>query len=222
MSGDPRGVVLVSGDGSNLQAIIDEARRGALGVTLAGVVSDRPGVRALDRARQAGIPATVVDYSAAGSRASFGAELAAALAALRPDIVVLAGFMRILPDALVAAYQGRMLNVHPSLLPKYPGLDTYRRALAAGDPSHGSTVHFVIPELDAGPTIIQYRVPIRAGDTVDSLKARIQRGEHEVYPRAIAWLAAGRVALRDGATWLDGMPLASPVLVDEERASSAA
>src|SRR5690606_33055554 len=109
VSGDPRGVVLVSGDGSNLQAIIDEARRGALGVTLAGVVSDRPGVRALDRARQAGIPATVVDYSAAGSRASFGAELAAALAALRPDIVVLAGFMRILPDALVAAYQGRML-----------------------------------------------------------------------------------------------------------------
>jgi phosphoribosylglycinamide formyltransferase-1 len=222
VSSGPRGVVLVSGDGSNLQAIIDEARRGALGVTLAGVLSDRPGVRALERARQAGIPATVIDYAAAGSRTAFGTRLADAMAELRPDIVVLAGFMRILPDALVATYQGRMLNVHPSLLPKYPGLDTYRRALAAGDPAHGSTVHFVIPELDAGPAIIQYRVPIRAGDTADTLKARIQRGEHAIYPRAIAWLAAGRVTLRDGTAWLDGTPLASPVVVDEERASSAA
>jgi phosphoribosylglycinamide formyltransferase-1 len=222
VSREPRGVVLVSGEGSNLQAIIDQVKRGALGVSLVGVVSDRPGVRALERARQAGIPAIVVDYAAAADRAAFGAELATVLASLRPDIVVLAGFMRILPAPLVASFEGRMLNVHPSLLPRYPGLHTYRRALEAGDAEHGATVHFVTPELDAGPAIIQYRIPVHPADTEDSLRARVRAGEYLIYPRAIAWLAAGRAELREGATWLDGRRLSAPVVVDEERASTAA
>jgi len=218
VTGRPRAVVLVSGDGSNLQAIIDQVHRGALDIELAGVVSDRPGVRALARAAAAGIPNLVVDQG--GDRAAFGDRLTTTLRSLQPDLVILAGFMRILPADLVDAYRGRMLNVHPSLLPKYPGLHTYRRALAAGDREHGSTVHFVIPALDAGPGILQFRMPVLAGDTEETLRARVRAGEHLIYPRAIAWVAAGRVTLRDGATWLDGEQLPSPVVVDAEPATT--
>lgn len=215
MSGGPRTVVLVSGDGSNLQAILDHARCGALGITIAGVVSDRGGVRALKRAAEAGVPALTVDYASAGDRSVFSTRLGDALANLQPDLLVLAGFMRILDAGLVEQYRGRMLNVHPSLLPKYPGLHTYRRALEAGDNEHGATVHFVIPALDAGPGILQYRVPVRPGDTESSLRERVRKGEHLIYPRAIAWLAAGRAQLRDGSVWLDGTRLERPVVIDE-------
>ena len=211
----PRTVILVSGGGTNLQAIIDQQAAGALGISLTGVISDRPGVRALARAEAAGMPALTVDHAAFADRAAFDAELLATLERLRAEIVVLAGFMRILPLATVQRWQGRMLNVHPSLLPLYPGLHTYRRALAAGDAWHGSTVHFVTPELDAGPAIIRYRVRILAGETEHSLAERVQRGEYRVYPRAIGWLASGRLALREGQAWLDGQPLAAPVTVDE-------
>lgn len=210
-----RSAILVSGSGSNLQAIIDQQRAGRLGIDIVGVLSDRPGVLALERARQAGIPAVTVNFRAAADRADFAAQLATELEALAPDLVVLAGFMRILPTDIVDRYRGRMLNVHPSLLPKYPGLDTYRRALAAGDAWHGSTVHFVIPELDAGPGIIQYRIRVQAADTEQTLRERVQRGEHLIYPRAIDWIASGRVAYRDDSVYLDGQPLPSPVVVDE-------
>lgn len=208
--------VLVSGSGSNLQAIMDRAAAGDIPVEIAGVVSDRAGVYALERARAAGVPAITVDYAACGGRAAFGERLGAELDALGPDAVALAGFMRILPDALVQRYRGRMLNVHPSLLPKYPGLDTYRRALEAGDAWHGSTVHFVIPELDAGPAIIQYRVRVRPGDMEHTLRERVQRGEHVIYPRAIGWLATGRVEHRADGVWIDGSRSISPVIVDED------
>ncbi len=215
MTGGPRTVVLVSGDGSNLQVILDHARRGALGISVAGVVSDRAGIRALGRATEAGVPALAVDYAAAGNRSAFATRLAGVLADLRPDLLILAGFMRILDASLVDRYRGRMLNVHPSLLPKYPGLNTHGRALAAGDLEHGATVHFVIPELDAGPGILQYRVPIGPHDTETSLRDRVRTGEHQIYPRAIAWLAAGRAALKDGSVWLDGARLERPVVVNE-------
>jgi phosphoribosylglycinamide formyltransferase 1 len=215
VSGAVRTVVLVSGDGSNLQAILDHSGTGALGIRVVGVISDRPGVRALERAARAGIPALVVDYALAGSRPAFASQLTATLEDLRPDLLVLAGFMRILDMELVEQYRGRMLNVHPSLLPKFPGLHTYRRALEAGEREHGATVHFVIPELDAGPGILQYRVPVRAGDTEQSLRERVRAGEHLIYPRAIAWVAAGRALLKDGAVWLDGVELERPVVVDE-------
>jgi phosphoribosylglycinamide formyltransferase-1 len=208
--------VLVSGSGSNLQAIMDRAAAGDIPVEIAGVVSDRADAYALERARGAGVPAITVEYAACGSRAAFGERLGAELDALGPDAVALAGFMRILPDALVQRYRGRMLNVHPSLLPRYPGLDTYRRALEAGDAWHGSTVHFVIPELDAGPAIIQYRVRVRPGDTEHTLRERVQRGEHVIYPRAIGWLATGRVEHRADGVWIDGSRTTSPVVVDED------
>lgn len=222
MSMAPRTVVLVSGDGSNLQAILDQVAVGALDISPVAVISDRPGVGALERAARAGVPALAIDFAAAGGREHFDAQLTNTLRLLEPDLVVLAGFMKILPSELVEQYRGRMLNVHPSLLPRYPGLHTYRRALAAGDREHGSTVHFVIPELDAGPAILQYRVRIGVSDTVDSLRARVRRGEHLIYPRAIAWLAAGRVTLRDGAAWLDGERLTAPEIVDEERSAATA
>jgi phosphoribosylglycinamide formyltransferase-1 len=211
----PRTVVLLSGNGSNLQALVDAVLAGRVGVRLAGVVSDRPGAGGLARAAAAGIPAAVVDYAAAGSRAAFATALAGELAGLAPELLVLAGFMRVLPPDFVDAWTGRMLNVHPSLLPAYPGLHTHRRALADGAREHGATVHFVIPALDAGPAIIQYRVRIAPDDTEDTLRARVQRGEHRIYPQALAWLAAGRLALRDGAAWLDGRRLVEPVVVDE-------
>jgi phosphoribosylglycinamide formyltransferase-1 len=216
-----RTVVLVSGSGSNLQALMDRANEGQLDVDFAAVISDRPGVHALDRARQAGIPAITVDYRAAGNRDAFATGLGAELDALSPDLVVLAGFMRILPANLVNRYCGRMLNVHPSLLPKYPGLDTYRKALASGDPWHGSTVHFVIPELDAGPAIVQYRVRIRAGESEAALRARVQRGEHIIYPRAVQELAEGRVTYRDGRTWRDGSPCTQPEVIEEVESASS-
>jgi phosphoribosylglycinamide formyltransferase-1 len=210
-----RAVVLVSGGGTNLQAIINEIRSGELAINLCAVVSDRPGILGLDRADRASIPTHVVNYQHFASRAGADAALAAALAAIAPDLVVLAGFMRILPDAIVQQYHGRMLNIHPSLLPKYRGLHTYRRALEAGDSDHGSTVHFVTPELDAGPAIIQYRVPIHADETETSLAARVQQGEYLIYPQAIRWFADGRLRLKDDEVWLDGLPLAEPVVSNE-------
>jgi phosphoribosylglycinamide formyltransferase-1 len=215
VSSEPRAVVLVSGDGSNLQVILDHAHRGVLGISVAGVVSDRPGIRALKRAVEAGVPAIAVDYATAGNRSVFSARLAGVVADLHPDLLILAGFMRVLDAGLVEEYRGRMLNVHPSLLPKYPGLNTYRRALDAGEREHGATVHFVIPELDAGPGLLQYRVPVRPGDTEASLRDRVRKGEHLIYPRAIGWLAAGRAVLRNGSVFLDGTRLERPVIVDE-------
>lgn len=211
----PATVVMVSGGGTNLQAIINEVQSGQLAINLCAVVSDRPGILGLDRAEKAEIPTHVVNYQNFSARTEADDKLAELLTALAPGIIVLAGFMRILPAHIVASFAGRMLNVHPSLLPKYRGLHTYQRAIEAGDSHHGSTVHFVTPELDAGPSIIQYRVPIHSDDTETSLAARVQQGEYLVYPRAINWLATERLRLTDDEVWLDGLPLAEPVVVDE-------
>lgn len=216
----PRIVILVSGNGSNLQAIVDRARGGDIEADIVGVISDRPGAYALERARGAGIPICVIDYKAAGSRESFAGKLGQQLDQMRPDLVVLAGFMRILPGPLVERFRGRMLNVHPSLLPKYPGLDTHRRVLQAGDEWHGSTVHFVIPELDAGPGIIQYRVRVLPGESEQSLRERVQRGEHLIYPQAIRSIADGLVQFREGQVWRGGAPAPEPLVVDEDAAQA--
>jgi phosphoribosylglycinamide formyltransferase-1 len=210
-----RTAVLVSGNGSNLQAIIDQVNAGQVATRIVGVISDRPDVLALQRARRADIPDITLDYAVYGSRPAFCAALADRLDDLAPDLVVLAGFMRILTPELLMRHGGRMLNIHPSLLPKYPGLDTYRRVLEAGDTRHGSTVHFVTNELDCGPALIQYRLVVRPDDTEDSLKTRVQRGEHVIYPQAIGWMASGRAQLRGDGVWLDGKPLDAPVVVDE-------
>jgi phosphoribosylglycinamide formyltransferase-1 len=212
----PRIVVLASGQGTNLQALIEAARSGTLPGRIAAVFSDREEARALARARTAGITARFVGPRSFADRAAYEAELARAIAAVDPRVIVLAGFMRVLGPAFVHRFEGRMINLHPSLLPKYRGLDTHARALASGDAVHGATVHFVTEELDAGPPIVQYRIPVRSGDTADSLAARVHAGEYLILPRATAWLAAGRLELRDGAAWLDGRRLDEPLVVEAE------
>jgi len=215
---DTRVAVLISGEGSNLQALIDAARTGQLGARIVTVVSNRGAARGLERARAAGIEALHLGAVRGQERADYDAALAALLAPREPDLVVLAGFMRILGPRFVEIYRGRMLNLHPSLLPNYPGLDTHRRVLEAADEWHGATVHFVTDELDGGPAVIQYRLPVSGGDTADSLAQRVHRGEHLILPRAVSWFAAGRLRLAGGSVMLDGRALDAPVSVDEEGA----
>lgn len=211
MTGRCRAAVLVSGGGTNLQAFIDAVARGDLDLELAAVLSNRPQAGGLARAERAGIPAVTVASRGYSSRDAYDAELAAELERHAPDLVLLAGFMRILGHSFVERFAGRILNIHPSLLPKYPGLDTHARVLAAGDREHGCTVHFVNEELDGGPRIIRGRVPVLADDDPDSLAARVLAVEHRIYPEAAGLFASGRLILRDGAAWLDGRALAEPL-----------
>jgi phosphoribosylglycinamide formyltransferase-1 len=216
-SGMLRVAVLISGSGTNLQAIIDAVAAEKMPVNLVAVLSDKPDAYGLQRAAKAGIPTVAMNYKAFPDRDAYEAQLASELAKLQPDLVLLAGYMRILPAVIVNTYAGRMLNVHPSLLPAYPGLNTYARALAAGEEHHGATVHFVIPELDAGPAIIQYRVPVKPGDTEASLRGRVQTGEYRIYPQALRWIAEGRLKLESNQVMLDNQPLISPVIIEGEQ-----
>jgi phosphoribosylglycinamide formyltransferase-1 len=212
----PRVVVLVSGRGSNLKAIAARADAGELPIRIEAVISDRADAGALEWARDRGIPAAVLSPRDFADREAYGRALGDLVERYAPQLVVLAGFMRILSDEFVLRFSGRMLNIHPSLLPRYPGLHTHRRALAAGDAEHGASVHFVTPELDGGPVVLQARVPVLPGDDEDTLAARVLREEHVIYPRCVGWFAAGRLALRDGAVWLDGKPLDAPVMLGNE------
>jgi phosphoribosylglycinamide formyltransferase-1 len=207
-SGSPvRVVVLISGSGSNLQALIDGWQAGDLPIEIAAVISNRPAVLGLQRAEQAGVPALVLDHTRFAERETFDRELMGLIDSHEPDLVVLAGFMRILTTGFTRHYLGRMLNIHPSLLPKYQGLYTHQRALDAGDREHGVTVHFVTDELDGGPAVVQARVPVRASDDAASLAKRVQQQEHIIYPLAVRWFAEGRLRMHNGQSWLDGEPL---------------
>lgn len=199
--------ILVSGSGSNLQAFIDRRADGSLPATIAVVISNKADAYALERARRAGIPVEVIDHRAFPSREAFDEALMARIDASHADAVVLAGFMRILTPGFVRHYSGRLLNTHPSLLPKYPGLDTHARAIAAGDGEHGATVHFVTEELDGGPVVAQAVVPVLPDDTPDALRARVQAAEHRMYPEVTGWLASGRLRLTDAGVTLDGTPV---------------
>lgn len=217
MTGGPvrcRIAVLVSGNGTNLQAFIDAADSGALAADIEVVVSNRADAYALTRARRAGIAERVIPHAGFPDRETFDRAIAGALGAHAPNLVVLAGFMRILSPWFVDRYEGRVLNIHPALLPAYPGLDTHRRVLAAGDAVHGSTVHFVTEELDGGPRVLAGRIAVRPDDSPDSLHHRIQAVEHRIYPQAAQWFAEGRLDYADGAAWLDGERLAEPVVID--------
>lgn len=181
-------VVLISGSGSNLQAIIDAASRD-LPVEIRAVISNKADAFGLERAKQAGIETVVIDHTLYDSRQAFDTELSRVIDQFEPGLVVLAGFMRILSDDFVHHYAGRMLNIHPSLLPKYKGTRTHARAIEAGDHEAGCSVHFVTPELDAGPVLLQAKVPILAGDTPETLAARVLVEEHRIYPEAIRLFA---------------------------------
>jgi len=213
-----RVVVLVPGEGTNLQALIDAAGNADATYQIVAVVSDRPDARGLDRARAAGIDALHVDPRAHPDRAAFDRGLAEQVARYTPDLVVLAGFMRILSAEFVKQFEGRMLNIHPSLLPKFKGLHTHRRVLEAHERDHGATVHFVTAELDDGPPVIQYRIAVRNSDDEDSLSARVHVGEYIILPRAVDLFAARRLRYEEGRALVDGSPLNTPIVVDEEAA----
>ncbi|MEF8834487.1 MAG: phosphoribosylglycinamide formyltransferase, partial [Halofilum sp. (in: g-proteobacteria)] len=186
--------------------------RGDLPVECRAVISNRPGVAALDRAAARGVDAEVVDHRAYADRAGFDAALAEAIDRHAPALIVLAGFMRILTDGFIERYRDRMLNIHPSLLPDFRGLHTHRRALEAGVARHGVTVHFVTPELDGGPAVLQATVPVRPGDTEDTLAARVLEREHRIFPLAVRWFAQGRLTFDGRTARLDGRALKAPVV----------
>ncbi|WP_374240006.1 phosphoribosylglycinamide formyltransferase [Zoogloea sp.] len=188
-------VILISGRGSNMEAII---RAQIPGAEVSAVIANRPDAAGLAFAVDHGIVTQVVDHKAHPSREAFDAALAGAIDAHRPDLVVLAGFMRVLTDAFVEHYAGRLLNIHPSLLPSFPGLHTHRKALEAGVRVHGATVHFVTPTLDCGPVVIQAAVPVLPGDDETALAARVLEQEHRIYPQAVRWFVEGRLSLVNG------------------------
>ncbi len=197
-------VVLISGRGSNLQSIIDQTSAGQLPITIRAVVSNEADAYGLVRARSAGIPTRVLDHRQFATREDFDQELMQLIDDYDPQLVVLAGFMRILGDAFVQHYAGRLMNIHPSLLPDFPGLDTHERALRSGAKRHGASVHFVTPELDGGPIIIQASVPVQPGDTPEKLADRVLKEEHRIFPQAIRWFAEGRLEVRERRVLLDG------------------
>lgn len=200
-------VVLISGNGSNLQAIIEACRTNKIAGNVVAVLSNKADAYGLERAKQADIPAYFIDPTLFSDRASYEEALIKKIDAYQADIVVLAGFMRILSPYFVTHYRHRLLNIHPSLLPKYPGLHTHRQVLANKDSFHGVTVHFVTEELDGGPMIIQARIPVLPDDTEMSLQARIQTEEYRIYPLAINWLAQERLEIKDNQAFLDGIML---------------
>lgn len=202
-------VILISGNGSNLQAIIEAIKQG-LAVTISAVISNCPEAYGLERARQAGIPALTVAHPLFQSRQAFEEALQKTIDQFEPQIIVLAGFMRKLTAEFVHHYRGRMINIHPSLLPKYPGLDTHRRALGAKDSHHGVSIHYVTEEVDCGPLICQAQFKINPEDNEESLQQRAHLLEHRLYPQVLAWLAAGRLQLTPkGIVLLDNKPLNS-------------
>lgn len=197
-------VVLISGSGTNLQAIIDAAASGELPVTIEAVISDKPDAYGLERAQKAGIKTLSLEYNGFDNREAYDAELQKLIDKQNPQLVVLAGFMRILSAPFVDHYLGRMINIHPSLLPNHRGLNTHQRAIDAGDNEAGCTVHFVVPEIDAGPIIIQARVPVYKTDSAGELAARVLKQEHQIFAQAIGWFANSRLTLKDNRAMLDG------------------
>jgi len=209
----PKAVILISGNGSNLQAIIDAVANEELPLEISAVISNDPSAYGLSRAENAGIETKSFDHTNYESRAHFDAQLIRTINEYKPDLIVLAGFMRILSADFVNQYLGKLINIHPSLLPKYPGLHTHKRALESGDKVHGVTTHFVTPELDAGPSIVQAKVEVRPSDNVETLAQRIQEQEHIIYPITLKWFAEGRLRLEGNTSFLDDEALPNTGLV---------
>ncbi|MCO6440258.1 MAG: phosphoribosylglycinamide formyltransferase [Nitrococcus mobilis] len=208
-----RVVVLISGYGSNLQVFIDGQNSGHLPIDIQAVISNRADAYGLVRAERAGIEHEILPQRDFADRQHYDRALRDRVAHYRAELVIMAGFMRILTPVFVSAYEGRLINIHPSLLPALRGLHTHERVLQAGLSEHGCSVHYVTPELDAGPVIIQARVPVHRGDRVESLQQRVQRQEYRIYPLAVRWIAEGRIEMRDGAVWYRGQRQDQPPVV---------
>ena len=202
-------VVLISGRGTNLEAIIDAIANDALPVDLRAVICNQPRAPGIEVARRAGCDVTIVHHRDFPSRERFDAALAESIERFDPELVVLAGFMRILTPGFVRRFAGRLINIHPSLLPEFPGLDTHARAISAGAAVHGATVHFVTEALDGGPIIAQVRVPVLANDKPDTLAARVLEREHVILPRTLLWFAQRRIRLEGEDVLIDGEPARS-------------
>ncbi len=213
MSRQPLSVVaLISGSGSNLQAVID-ATAGDPSIKITAVISNRSDAYGLERAHAAGIETRVLNHKPYPSREAYDRALIELIDHFQPSLVILAGFMRILSPLFVQHYSGCLLNIHPSLLPKYKGLHTHQRALEAGDTLHGASVHFVTEELDGGPVVLQAQVAVAADDTEESLAARVLQQEHAIYPQVVRWFAEGRLAINGNQLEMDGKPLESPIII---------
>ncbi|MEC5318091.1 phosphoribosylglycinamide formyltransferase [Brenneria populi subsp. brevivirga] len=202
-------VILISGQGSNLQALIDACKRDRIKGKIAAVFSDNPEAYGLQIAQEADIPTHVVSPADFADRAAYDAAMAQEILQYEPELIVLAGYMRILSPEFVARFAGNILNIHPSLLPKYPGLHTHRQALKNGDAVHGASVHFVTDKLDGGPLILQARVPVFSDDSEESLKQRVHAQEHAIYPLVVNWFLSGRLRMRENEAWLDGVRVPS-------------
>ena len=207
-------VVLISGSGTNLQAIIDEIDQHQLPIEITSVVSDNPNAYGLKRAEKAKIKTQIIDYDSFPNRVIFNKTLVQRIKESNPELIVLAGYMRILSDEFCHQFKGKILNIHPSLLPKYQGLNTYHLVLESSDEYHGSTVHFVIPKLDSGPIILQYRTKIKPRDNPDSLAKRVQQGEYIIYPMAIKMFAEGALRMIDNQATLNGKPITKVRIIE--------
>lgn len=197
-------VVLISGSGSNFQAILDHCQQGSIDGQIVAVISNRDDAFGLKRAEMAGIPGHFINHKSFNGREDFDQALIEAIDAYQPDLVVLAGFMRILSADFVRHYMGRLFNIHPSLLPRYKGLNTHQRVLDAGDSEHGCTVHFVTEELDGGPLVIQAKITLQTSDTIESLQTKVHALEHQIYPLAVSWFCAERLEQSKDGVLLDG------------------
>jgi len=206
--------ILISGRGSNMEAVAHACRNGSIDAAVGVVISDRDGAPGLEIARELGIATEVVSWKSFADRSAFERALAGTIEAHRAEVIVLAGFMRVLSPDFAHAYEGRLINIHPALLPKHRGLHTHERVLAAGDAEHGASVHFATAELDGGPVVLQSRLSVRPQETASDLAARVLATEHVILPRVLGWMASGRLTWREGRGWLDGRPLEAP-LVEE-------
>ncbi|GGB09218.1 phosphoribosylglycinamide formyltransferase [Agarivorans gilvus] len=200
-------VVLISGSGTNLQAIIDACKEGRINASISAVISNKADAYGLERAQQAAINTVFINPKDYADRESYDLALADAIEQQQADLIVMAGFMRILSPAFVERFKGKMLNIHPSLLPKYQGLNTHQRAIDANDDEHGCSVHFVTAELDGGPVVLQAKVPIFEEDSAEELAARVQAQEHAIYPLVVSWFIEQRLEMKEGRAWLDGQML---------------
>ncbi|MCS0448351.1 phosphoribosylglycinamide formyltransferase [Vibrio diabolicus] len=209
-------VVLISGNGSNLQAILEACEDSMPNARVAAVFSNKADALGLERAKNFDVDGHFVDPNAFDSRESFDAELMSQIDEYQPDVIILAGYMRILSSEFVSHYMGKMINIHPSLLPKYPGLHTHQRAIDAGDKEHGTSVHFVTEELDGGPVILQAKVPVFEDDNASVLAARVQAQEHRIYPMVAKWLVDERLIMKDGKAYLDGAELSAHGYASDE------
>jgi len=208
--------VLISGSGTNLQALIDAIAAGRLDAEIVQVISNEAGAGGLDRARKAGLNCSVLEHDRFNRRDRFDQALSVVMATGKPDLWVFAGFMRVVGKAVLDPYKGRMINLHPSLLPRYPGLDTYQGAIDAGDRQHGASVHFITEKLDGGPVISQVRIPILASDNVDSLRERLAPQEHRLIVATVELFQCARVECREDSVLLDGFPLETPMILGDD------